>query len=341
MTLTARTRSPSIRRRTLTASLLAAPLAGAMRSSFAQSDYPNKPVKVVVSGPPGAMFDVVTRVVCDSLSNELGQPFTVENRAGAGGFIGMGYAARAAADGYTLLGGGLGLNVLPPAIFTNAPLDPLKSFVPITYFGDMFNAMIVKADSPYKTFGDVLADAKKRPGMVSFGSNPPGSSPYMDYALLALQTGAKFNYIPYKGPNEVLGGIMSGTLDVGLSQLPAYTSMIKAGQIRALAVSSATRAEVVPDVPTMIEAGVADHVVSSWLGMFAISGTPQPIVEKLNAAMLKGLANPVMRSKLAATGFIPNSLDTLAFSQRIDKDFARWSDVAQKMGIVSDYSKQT
>jgi tripartite-type tricarboxylate transporter receptor subunit TctC len=326
-------------RRAVTAALLTAPLWASIQHGQAQQRYPSKPVKIVVSGPPGPPFDIVSRVVAASLAERLGQGFVVENRPGASGFIGMQHAARAEADGYTLVAGGLGLNVLPPVIFRNLPLDPMKAFVPVAFFGDMYNVFIVREDSPIRSMKDLLQRVKENPGAVSIGSHPPGSSPHMGYALLAQQTDTRWTYVPYKGPNEVLADVMAGVLDVGTSQLPSYAGIIKSGRVRALAVSAATRSDILPTVPTMAEAGVPNHVVSSWLGLFAVAGTPQPIVEQLSKEIEAGLAQPETQAKLESAGFAPRFLNPQEFARKIDQEFAMWSDVAQRAGISMDFGK--
>jgi tripartite-type tricarboxylate transporter receptor subunit TctC len=327
-------------RRTVVGALASALLAPGLASlANAQETYPARPVKVIVPVPPGTPADIIGRVVASSLSTQLGQNFVIENKAGASGFIAMQQAIQARPDGYTLFSGGLGVNVLPSVIFQNLPFDPRKAFTPVAFVGDMFNVFIVRADSPIKTMAELLQMAKDKPEMVKIGSHPPGSSPYMGYALLAQQTDTKWNFIPYKGGSEVLADVLSGVLDVGTSQLPSYASIIKSGKVRALAVSAPTRSEMLPDVPTMAEAGVPGYSVSSWLGIFALPGTPQAIVEELSRAIAKGLADPESRSRLAATGFAPGHLGPQEFARRIDQDFALWSGVAKRAGISMNYGK--
>jgi tripartite-type tricarboxylate transporter receptor subunit TctC len=307
----------------------------------AEGKYPSKPIKIVVSGPPGAIFDIVSRVLADGLSKLYGTGCFVENKPGASGIIGMRYALGQEPDGYTLLAGGLGLNILPAATFTNLPIDPARGFVPLAYLGDMYNVFIVRPDSPIKSIESLVRMAKEKPGTISIGTNPPGSSPHMGFALFARQAGIEMNYVPYRGPNEVLSGVLSGTLDVGMSQLPAYVELIKGGKIRALGVSASKRASFLPNVPTVREAGVPEHEMSSWLGMYALPGTPQPIVDKLGQDILKVMADPAIRAKLEGMGFEPNAMDAQGFSKRIEEDIARWSEVAKSIGVVRDFSKQT
>ena len=324
-------------RRTVLGALAALPLGLGLGSARAQETYPSRPVKVIVPVPPGTPADSIGRVVAANLAAQYSQNFVVENKVGASGFIAMQQAAQARPDGYTLFAGGLGVNVLPAVIFRNPPLDPIKAFTPVAFLGDMFNVFIVRADSPIRSMADLLRLVKEKPGTVKIGSHPPGSSPYMGYALLAQQTDTQWNFIPYKGGNEVLSDVLSGELDVGTSQLPTYASMIKSGRVRALAVSSPSRAELLPEVPTVAEAGVPGYTVSSWLGIFALPGTPQHVLEDLSRSIGKGLATPEVRSRLAVTGFVPGYLNAQEFARKIQQDFELWSGVAKRAGISVNF----
>ncbi|MGE3921365.1 MAG: Bug family tripartite tricarboxylate transporter substrate binding protein [Lautropia sp.] len=328
-------------RRTVLGALASVPLAlGLAAAARAQDAYPSRPVKIVVPVPPGPPADIVSRVIASSLAAQYGQSFVIENKVGAGGFVAMQQiSTQTRPDGYTLLSGGLGTQVLPPVIFQNLPLDPMKTFAPVAFLGDMYNVFIVRADSPIQSMDDLLRLVKDKPGAVTIGSQPAGSSPHMGYALLAQQTDTTWNFVPYKGPNEVLSDVLSGVVDVGTSQLPGYAAIIKSGRVRALAVSAPARAAIFPDVPTVAEAGVPGYAVSSWLGFFTLASTPQPIVDGLSKSIATALADPGVRSQLLATGFAPGHLNPQEFAKRIEQDFALWSGVAKRAGIRMTYGQ--
>jgi tripartite-type tricarboxylate transporter receptor subunit TctC len=309
--------------------------------SWGQAKFPSRTIRIIVSVPPGSAIDIVARVVAESLGKKYSQGVVVENRAGASGLVGMQYASKAAPDGYTLVAGGLGLNVLPPATFRNLPLDIVNSVTPLVQIAEFPNVMVARADHPASTMQEFIKYAKSKPqGVITAGTNDVGSSPYMSMVLFSLRTGINMTYVPYRGPNEVLTDLLSGSLEVGLSSLPSYTQMIRNGRIKALAVTSTYRAKELPNVPTMQESGILDFDVSSWISMHAIPGAPEEITSQVSRDILEGMAVPEYRAKLEAVGFTVNLLGKEDFARKSTAELARWKDIAARAGVSVDYKNR-
>jgi tripartite-type tricarboxylate transporter receptor subunit TctC len=331
----------SVGRRTALAKLAGFAAMSLPSWSWAQEKFPSRTIRIIVPFPPGSAIDIVARVVAESLGKKYSQGVVVENRAGASGLVGMQYASKAAPDGYTLVAGGLGSNVLPPATFRNLPLDIVNSFTPLVQVAEFPNVMVVRADHPVSSMQEFIKYAKsKSKGAITAGSNDVGSSPYMSMALFSLRTGINMTYVPYRGPNEVLTDLLSGSLEVGLSSLPSYTQMIRNGRIKALAVTSTYRAKELPNVPTMQETGVPDYDVSSWISMHAVPGIPEEITSQLSRDILEGLAIPEYRAKLEAVGFTVNPLGKEEFAKKSTAELARWKDIAARAGVSVDYKNR-
>src|SRR5205085_1907370 len=244
----------------------------------------------------------------DALGKKYNQAIVVENKPGASGIIGMQAYSRMPNDGYSILASGLGLHVLPPALYTNFPINPMTAFVPVAQLAESANILVVRGDFPANNMQELVAAARAKPGELKMGSNDLGSSMYLAYELFAQRTGTKWIYAPYRGPSEVLAGLLSGSLDAGVSSMGPFVQMIKGGKIKAIAVTTGYRQKLLPEVPTFQEAGLSDFDVGSWLSLHALPGTPQHIVDQLSHDVAEVLNQPEMRAKIEGAGYTLRTL---------------------------------
>ncbi|MBO9643162.1 MAG: tripartite tricarboxylate transporter substrate binding protein [Pseudacidovorax sp.] len=325
---------PSLTRRSLIAGAAALLAAG---SSWAQGDWPAGPVITwVVPYPPGGSTDVLGRAVAQKLGGTLGTNVIVDNRAGATGTIGAAYVAKAAPDGYTLLGTSIGPQAIAPHLMGKLPYDPIGSFAPVITIGTIPHILVVGANQPYRSVADLLAAAKAQPGKLAFASGGTGTILQMQGELMAQQTGTRFIHVPYKGDTPALQDTLGEQVNFMFAPAAAALPHVQSGRLRALAVTSAARLKALPDVPTMAEAGVKDFVVEQWQAVFAPAGTPAPIVDRLNrdiSAALKTADVVALADKLGITlvGGTPAQLGALQKS-----DSAKWAEVIRKGGIKAD-----
>jgi tripartite-type tricarboxylate transporter receptor subunit TctC len=300
--------------------------------SLAQS-YPVKPVRYVVAFAAGDSPDIVARLVADRMSRMWDQQMVVENRVGAGGTIAGATVANAAPDGYTLFHCNIASSAIAAAVYPKLPYDPIRDFAMVSRIATTANALIVHPSLPAKSVAEFIAYAKAHPGKLSYGSPGVGTSPHLSMELFKTTTGVNVVHIAYKGAMPALADLMGGQIPVMLANLPALLPHIVSGKIRALAVTSATRSARLPVVPTMLESGVADYVVTSWYGMCAPAGTPAPILEKLHADLTKTLQAPDVQQRLAdlVIEVAPTSRDE--FTAFIRSEIARWGQVVRDSGI--------
>jgi tripartite-type tricarboxylate transporter receptor subunit TctC len=302
--------------------------------SHAQS-YPAKPVRYVVAFPAGDSPDIVARLVADRMSRMWDQQMVVENRVGAGGTIAGAAVASAAPDGYTLFHCNIASSAIAAALYPKLPYDPLRDFAMVSRIATTANALIVHPSLPAKSVAEFIAYAKSNPGKVSYGSPGVGTSPHLSMELFKSITGINVVHIAYKGAMPALADLMGGQIPVMLANLPALLPHIVSGKIRALAVTAAKRAAQLPAVPTMLESGVHDYVVTAWYGMCAPAGTPAPILDKLHADLTKTLQAPDVQQRLAelVIDVAPTSRDE--FTAFIRSEIARWAQVVKDAGIPS------
>jgi tripartite-type tricarboxylate transporter receptor subunit TctC len=305
---------------------------GLVQTTAAQAPYPTKPVRIVVPYAPGGAVDVVTRKVAQKLTEQMGQSFYVENKAGATGSIGTQLVARATPDGYTLLANDNTYSILP-YVFKELPWDHASAFAPITV--SVFTPVLVAvpAASPFKTLGELLAHAKAHPDTLNYGTGGQGSAPHFATEAFQLAAGVKLSHIPYKGAGEAMLGLVGNQIDLLLVSTPSAVSQIKSGKIRALAVSGDKRLEAHPDIPTFAEAGLPGFGVVNWSGLAAPAGTPADIVARLNGEVKKALASPDMQEFIASMSAQPGGIEPAAFSALIKDETARWAPVAEKAAV--------
>lgn len=316
-------------KRAFLATLFAATLALPV---FAQADYPNRVVKIVVASAPGGGTDTVARVLANELSKTMGQQFIVENRPGAGNVRGSDVAAKSPNDGYTLLMSASTL-AINHVMHKQLPYDVARDFAPITQMVIMPNVLVVGAKEPYKTFPDFLAAAKAKPGALTYGSAGPGTAPHMAMELLRLQAGIDLLHVPYTGVAPAINDVMGGRVTAMLVNFLSAKPQIDGGTLRALAMSSAKRSPFMPDLPTISESGVPGFEAIQWFGLLAPAGTPKAIVDRLQKETARILETPVMKERLAIEGAEPVGNKPEEFAALIKDEMAKWSEVAKAAGI--------
>ena len=300
--------------------------------AWAQSDYPTRPVKVVVPSPPGGGTDILARVLAQHFSKALGQPFVVENKPGAGNMIGIESVARAPADGYTLLvvASTLALNSV---LYKKVPYDPVRDFAPITLAATAPNVLIVNPGLPVKSLPEFIALAKAKPGALSYGTPGIGTSPHLSMELLKSMAGIDLQHVPYRGTaaavTDVIGGQIVATFANALTAKPQVDS----GRVRALAVSGPRRVDAFPAVPPVAEAGVPGYEAMQWYGVAAPAGTPAPIIARLHAEAARALQSDEMKEKLALDGAQPVGSTPAEFAALIRRELDKWTRVVRAAGI--------
>ena len=294
--------------------------------------YPSKPIRLIVPYPPGGGTDFVARIVALKLPDLIGQNIVVDNRAGAAGLVGTELAARAPADGYTLLlaDSSLTINV---SYYKNAKYDAIKDFDPITDVADTPYLLAVQAGSPFQTVREVISAAKAQPGRLNFGSGGNGSGSQLTGELFQLRAGIKLTHVPYKGVGLALSDVIAGQIQTTFTSAPPAMGLIKAGRIKALAVATEKRNASLPDVPTFGEQGVKDVVVTNWFGIASIGGTPKPVLDKLHAALLRVIAMPDVKERFASGALEPAPMSQAAFRKLIAEELTRWAAVVKNAGI--------
>ena len=307
----------------------------------AQTAWPAKPVRIVVPFAPGGTTDILARAMAPELSKALGQPFVVENRAGAGGNIGADLVAKSPADGYTLLMGTVGTHGINKALYSKLAFDPQKDFAPITLVAGVPNVMVMNADKAralnINNVPDFIKYAKANPGKFSMASSGSGTSIHMAGELFKSMTGVFMTHIPYRGSGPALLDLVGGSVDVMFDNLPSAMPQIKGGKLKAFAVTSAQRSAALPDLPTLEEAAqLKGFDASSWFGLLAPAGTPADIVNRVQQEVAKSLATPAIKEKLLAQGAIPGGNTPEQFTTFINAEHKKWAQVVKLSGATVD-----
>ena len=300
--------------------------------------YPQKPVHMIIPFAPGGASDFAGRIISQRLSEALGQQIIIDNRAGASGNIGMDAAAKAPADGYTIFLGNIGTISINPAVFSSLSVHPAKDFIPVSLVAELPSILVAHPSLPANTVGELVAMAKAKPGDLNFGS--PGSSTMnrLEMEQLMKAAGIKMVHVPYKGgAGPAVTALLGNEIHVMFVTLSSAMTFVKAGRMKALAVTAPTRIEALPQVPTMIESGYPDFVTSSWQGVFVPAGTPRAVVAKLHEALVKVLAMPDIKERFAAGGVTANSSKTPEdFAAYVAAESERWGKVARDSGATID-----
>jgi tripartite-type tricarboxylate transporter receptor subunit TctC len=302
----------------------------------AQAPWPSKAVTYVVPFAPGGNTDTLARLLGKDLSDALGQPVVIENKPGAGGNIGSEYVAKAAPDGYTILGGTISSHSINPSVYPKMPYDAVKSFEPVIMIGRSPLVLVVGAGTPYKTFNDLVSAAKAKPGGLTYATAGNGTSPHLAAELLKGLTKIDISHVPYKGSGPALNDVLAGHVPMMFDTTLVVGQQVKAGKLRALMVAAPKRLEGLPDVPTAAEVGVKGFEVSSWQAIFAPAGTPKPIVQRLNSEIARILKSPEVKARLDTLAVEPDGgpPDSLANFQKAE--IARWAKVVKEAGIKPD-----
>lgn len=298
--------------------------------------YPNKPIKLIVGYPPGGFTDVAARLIANDLQKRIGQPIVIENKAGATGTLGADAVAKAAPDGYTLLLAHQNSNAVAPALFPKLPYDVIKDFTPIARIASTPLLLIVNPKVPAKDVKTLVQLAKKDPTALRFASSGNGSSQHIGAAMFMKATGVQMTHIPYKGSSQALTDLLSGQVEVNFDSPPPTLQYIKSGKLKALAITSSARSPLLPDVPTMGEAGVPGFEFTQWFGVVGPAKLPADIVHKLNEAINAVLKSPDVREKLAALGATPLGGTPEEFAAVIKSDTARFAQVVKDAKITID-----
>jgi tripartite-type tricarboxylate transporter receptor subunit TctC len=301
--------------------------------AHAQDKWPSRPITYVVPFAAGGTTDVLARVIGNKLGPALGTTVVVDNKPGAGGNIGSDFVAKAALDGYTILGGTISSHAINVSLYPSIPYDPIKSFQPVTLIGTLPNVLVVNASSPYQTLKDVIGAAKAKPGALTFGSSGNGTSQHLSGELFQSMTGAKMLHIPYKGSAPSMQALLGQQVDLVFENILAAVPLIQSGKVRALAVTSGTRASSLPDVPTLSEAGLPGYEIVSWQAVFAPAGTPQPVVQRLATEIGKIINDPEVKSRLAGLGVEPSGAGPAELGTLQKSEVAKWAKLIKASNI--------
>jgi tripartite-type tricarboxylate transporter receptor subunit TctC len=299
-------------------------------------NYPNKPIRILIAQAPGSATDVISRVVGNRLSEALGQPIIVEARPGAGGAVGTEAAAKSAPDGYTLFMANNSTHGSNPAVYPKLPYDAVNDFAPISFVASVPYVLVVEPSLPVNSVQELIALAKSRPGKINYASAGNGSTHQFCAELLKSTAGIDVVHIPYKGSPPGIAAVLAGEVSLMFANLTDVGSQIKSGRVKPLAVTTLKRAELLPNVPTMVEAGVPDFEITSWFGLLAPAGTPAPLVGRLNAEMVKVLARDDVKSTLGAQGLDVRSSSPEQFASHIKSEIARFTRIARTAGIKAE-----
>jgi tripartite-type tricarboxylate transporter receptor subunit TctC len=300
-------------------------------------DYPNKPIRMVVGFPPGGGTDVAARILAPHLSQQMGQPVVIENRAGATGTTAAAMVAQSPGDGYVIMMGHVSVNAIAPSLFSKLGYDVLKDFQPVGLAASVPHLVTVHPSFPATSLQDMIAILKLNPGRYSFPSAGNGSMPHLAGEVFANLAGLKLLHVPYKGSGQSMQDLLGGVHLIAFDTMAASAPHVKSGKLRALAVSSAARQPAFPDVPTAEEAGLPGYVVTTWYGVFAPGSTPAPIVNRLHAEMVKAMQAPDVKTKMEGIGADGTTSKSPAeFAALVRSDTARYAKIVKDIGLKLD-----
>jgi tripartite-type tricarboxylate transporter receptor subunit TctC len=307
--------------------------------AWADPTYPNKPIRIIVPFTPGGSPDVLARTIGQKITESTGSPVVIENVPGAGGTIGADRVAKATADGYTLLMGHVGTLAVAPAVYPNLPYDPIKSFAPVAWVAKVPNVLAVHPSMPANNVAELVKYLKANPGKVNYGSGGNGSAAHLAMEYFKLSTQTFVVHVPYRGTAPSVTDAVAGQIQMVFTGAPALVPMVKAGKLRAIAVSSPKRLDLLPDVPTLAESGVKGlegFEADQWYGLVAPAGTPAAIVQKLNQVVNANLSAPEVVTRLKSEGATATPASPDAFGQLIQREIKRWRPVVLNAKITAD-----
>ncbi len=321
---------------TALALLIFAPALAIAQPQVVPTTYPAKPIRLIVPFTPGGSTDILARAIGLELTKAWGQAVIIDNIPGAGGSIGADKVAKSPADGYTLLMGHIGTLAVNPSLYPALPYNPVKDFAPVAWVARVPNVLVVHPSVKANSIKELVALVKSKPGQFNYGSGGNGSAANLATEYFKLQTQTSLLHIPYKGTSPAVTDLVGGQIQVLFSGAPAVLPFVKAGQLRALAVSSPKRVDALPDVPTMVESGYKNFEADQWYGVVAPTGTPPDVVAKLNAQINAALSSPELKARLASEGAIATPSSTQVFGQLILSEIARWKPVIQSGRVKAD-----
>ena len=311
-------------------------LAASCASSALAQSYPNRPIRMIAPFPAGGLADVLARAVGDEMSKTLGQPVIVENKAGAGGNVGADVVAKAEPDGYTLMMSSAGIQSINQFLYSKMPFDPQTAFAPVSLVADMPMLLVLNPKVPAPTVKDLLILARAQPDKLNFGSAGIGTTAHLALALFTHVADVKLTHVPYRGAAPAAQDVVAGQIDGVFDNPPTVIAHIRAGTMRPLAVAARERMPLLPDVPTMAEAGVADFEASSWFGVVAPAGTPPEIIARLQGEIAKAVQQPAMQRFTRETGARLVGNTPADFDRLIRKERAKWGEIIQATKISAD-----
>jgi len=311
-------------------------LAGCCAASLAQAPWPAKPIRMIVPLAAGSAVDNAARIVAQKMAQNLGQAIVIENRPGAAGLIGAGEVAKAAPDGYTLGGFNDSIMTMLPNMNAKMPWDIVRDFEPVSLVATVEWGLVVPADAHEKTAADLIAAAKKAPGQINYGSGGNGSPQHIAMALFASQAGVQMKHVPYKGATQAAMGVAGKEVDTAFQGIATVNSLIKAGKVRLIGVTTPRRMPQFPEVPTVSESGMPGFEFNSWFALMAPAGTPKDIVQRLSAEVGKALADPEVREKLHAQGLTPRGTAPEELGTAMKAQLAKYGALIKQNGITAD-----
>jgi len=314
--------------------LFALPLVVVLAGPATAQEFPSRPITLIAPFAAGGSTDLVGRVLSEGLKARLGQPVTIDNKAGGTGAIGTREMVKSTPDGHTLLIGSLGSQVLPPAMVPNFPIDPLRDLVPVAAAAEWVGVMLAKKDLPVASLPEFIAYARARPGTLNFGTSGHGSVVHLIAEVLMKQAGITMQHVPYRGGAQSMTDLLSGSLDVLFTSSPVAVGQAENRNLKMLAVAGKSRLANLPNVPTMQEGGIPGALPTSWLGVFGPPGLPEPIRQKLGAALVEIARDPDSQAKLRAIGIEPLDMDVAAFEAFFRAEVQRWGDFVRQNGLV-------
>lgn len=302
--------------------------------AHAQESFPQKPVRIVVPQTPGGASDALARIMAQKLSEKWGHSVVVENRAGAGGNVGMEVVAQSAADGHTLLMSYAGSHAINPALYKKLPFDPVKDFAPVATLATLPFVLVARPDAPFKSVSELMEQGRKNP--LTFGSAGNGSVNHLLGVMFNMSTGTQLTHVPYKGAAPAMQDLMGGQINMVFTSLPSVAGFLRNGQLRGIAVTSAQRSGTFPQIPTLAESGLKNFDVSPWFGLFAPGATPAAVVRKINADVNEMLRQKEVMEKFSAQGAEPLARQPAEFAAMLKADLATWAEVVKTSGAQID-----
>jgi len=316
--------------------LVIASLSGAIAPAAGADAFPSHTVKLVVPFPPGGSLDIVGREIAQKLTEAWGQSVVVENKPGAGGNIGADFVAKSAPDGYTVVMGALSTHAVNPTLYPKMPYDAVKDFAPISMIAITPNVLVVPVNSPINSVKDLIAAAKAKPGKLAFASGSNGSAGHLAGELFKVETHTDVIHVPYKGAAPATQGLLAGDTQFMFDNLANAMAQVKGGKLKALAVTTAKRSPLAPDLPTMTEAGLPGFDISTWFGLMAPAGTPKDVVARWNRDLVKILESPDMKQKLALQGAESTPMTPEAFAAFIASEVPKYAKIIKASGATID-----